>query len=50
MKIVIDIPKCYYEILKKRNNETVSEQRTKKTCMGVIFEAVAKGTPLNDEE
>lgn len=50
MKIVIDIPECYYEILKKKNDKTVSKQRIRKTFIGVICEAVAKGKPLNNKE
>lgn len=50
MKIVIDIPKCYYEILKKKTDETANEPKIKLTFMGTLCEAVGKGTPLNDKE
>ncbi len=45
MKIVIDIPEVFYEALKK-TDEIVSGQRSGKTFMSVIYNAVANGTPL----
>ena len=45
MQIVIDIPEVFYEALKK-TDEIVSGQRSGKTLMSVIYNAVANGTPL----
>ncbi len=48
MKIVIDIPECYYDILKKKTAKTANEPKTKLTFMGTLCEAVGKGTPLTE--
>ena len=45
MQIVIEIPEVFYEALKK-TDVMVSGQRSGKTLMSVIYNAVAKGTPL----
>ena len=45
MQIVIDIPEVFYEALKK-TDEILGGQRSGKTLMSVIYNAVAKGTPL----
>lgn len=45
MQILIDIPEVYFEALKK-TDEIVSGQRSGKTLMSVIYNAVANGTPL----
>ncbi len=45
MQIVIDIPKVFYEALRK-TDMIVSGQRSGKTLMSVIYSAVANGTPL----
>lgn len=45
MQIVIDIPEVYYEALRK-TDEIISGQRSGKTLMSVIYDAVGKGTPL----
>ena len=45
MQIVIDIPEVFYEALKK-TDEIVSGQRSGKTLMSVIYNAVAKGISL----
>ena len=45
MKIIIDIPEVFYEALRK-TDEIISGQRSGKTLMSVIYNAVAQGTPL----
>lgn len=45
MQIVIDIPEVFYEALRK-TDEIISGQRSGKTFMSVIYNAVANGTPL----
>ena len=45
MQIVIDIPEVFYEALRK-TDEIISGQRSGKTLMSVIYNAVAQGTPL----
>lgn len=45
MQIVIDIPEVFYEALKK-TDKMVSGQRSGKTLMSVICNAVANGVPL----
>jgi len=47
VKLIIEIPKDYYEALSK-TKEIISSQRSGKTLMSVIYSAVAKGTPLDD--
>lgn len=47
MKIVIDIPKSFYETLKKVDETViVSGQRSGKTLMSVIYNAIINGVPL----
>lgn len=46
MQIVIDIPKEIYETLRKAD-AIISSQRSNKSLTSIIFDAVAKGTPLN---
>jgi len=45
MQIVIDIPEVFYETLRKAD-AIISGQRSGKTLMSVIFDAVTNGTPL----
>jgi hypothetical protein len=45
MQIVIKIPEVYYEALRK-TDRIVGGQRSGKTLMSVIYDAVAVGTPL----
>jgi len=45
IELVIKIPEVYFEALKK-TDEIVSGQRSGKTLMSVIYNAVANGTPL----
>lgn len=45
MQIVINIPEVFYEAL-RNTDEIISGQRSGKTLMSVIFNAVANGTPL----
>ena len=45
MQIVIDIPEVFYEALRK-TYEIISGQRSGKTLMSVIYNAVAQGIPL----
>lgn len=45
MQIVIDIPEVFFEAI-KNTGEIVIGQRSGKTLMSVIYNAVAKGTPL----
>lgn len=45
MQIVIDIPEVFYEALRK-TDEIISGQRSGKTLMSVIYNAVAQGIPL----
>ena len=45
MQIVIDIPEVYYEALRE-TDRIVGGQRSGKTLMSVIYDAVAVGTPL----
>lgn len=45
MHIVIDIPEVFYEVLKKAD-EIVSGPHSEKALMSVIYNAIAKGTPL----
>jgi len=47
MQIVIDIPEVFYETLRKAD-AIISSQRSGKTLMSVIFDAVVNGTPLPD--
>ena len=47
MKLIIDIPEVYYEVLSK-TEEIISSQRSGKTLMSVIYSAVGNGTPLDD--
>ena len=47
MKLIIDIPEVFYESLKE-TDVFISGQRSGKTLMSVIYNAVAKGTPLDD--
>jgi hypothetical protein len=49
MKLVINIPKAYYEYL-KNTTEIVSCQRNAKVLTSVILNAVAKGEPLKKDE
>lgn len=46
MKIVIDIPKAYYESLRNPNDSKRSTKKWK-TLISVVLGAVANGTPLN---
>lgn len=48
MQIVIDIPEVYYEALRETSVMT-SGQRSDKTLMSVIYDAVGNGTPLPKE-
>ena len=48
MQIVIDIPAVFYEALKK-TDEITSGQRSGKTLMSVIYNAVANGIPLPEK-
>lgn len=45
MKLIIEIPEVYYEALRK-TDVIISGQRSGKTLMSVIFDAVANGIPL----
>ena len=45
MKVVIDIPKVYYDALKQAN-VIVKGQRSGKTLESVIYNAVGNGVPL----
>ena len=45
MKLIIDIPEVFYEALRE-TDEIISGQRSGKTLMSVIYNAVANGTPL----
>lgn len=45
MQIVIKIPEVFYEALRK-TDRILGGQRSGKTLMSVIYNAVAKGTPL----
>lgn len=45
MQIVIDIPEAYYEALRK-TDAMISGQRSGKTLMSVIYNAIANGIPL----
>lgn len=45
MELVIEIPEVFYEALRK-TDRILSGQRSGKTLMSVIYNAVAKGTPL----
>lgn len=47
VKLIIEIPKDYYEALSK-TKEIISSQRSGKTFMSVIYSAVAHGTPLDE--
>ena len=47
VKLIIEIPKDYYEALSK-TEEIISSQRSGKTLMSVIYSAVAHGIPLED--
>ena len=47
MKLIIDIPEVFYEALRK-TDEIISGQRSGKTLMSVIYNAVANGIPLDD--
>lgn len=46
MKLVIDIPEEIYEALRKAD-AIISGQRSNKSLTSIIFDAIAKGTPLN---
>lgn len=46
MQIVIDIPESCYEYL-RNTTAIVSGQRSEKTLMSVVYNAVAKGTLLS---
>jgi len=45
IELVIKIPEVFYEALRK-TDEIISGQRSGKTLMSVIYNAVAKGIPL----
>ena len=45
MRIVIDIPEVFYEALRK-TDEIIRGQRSGKTLMSVIYNAVSQGIPL----
>ena len=45
MKLIIEIPEVYYESLRK-TDVIISGQRSGKTLMSVIFNAVTNGIPL----
>ena len=45
MKLIIDIPEVFYEALRE-TDEIISGQRSGKTLMSVIYNAVANGIPL----
>lgn len=47
VKLIIEIPKDYYEVLSK-TEVILTSQRSGKTLMSVIYSAVANGTPLDD--
>jgi len=47
VKLIIEIPKDYYEALSK-TKEIISSQRSGKTLMSIIYSAVANGIPLDD--
>ena len=47
VKLIIEIPKVYYEALSK-TEEIISSQRSGKTFMSVIYSAVGNGTSLDD--
>lgn len=49
MKLVINIPKAYYEYLKD-TTEIVGCQRNAKVLTSVVLNAVAKGEPLKKDE
>lgn len=46
MKLVVDIPEEIYEALRK-TDVIISGQRSGKSLMSVVFNAVAKSTPLD---
>ena len=47
MKLIIDIPEDYYEVLSK-TEVILTSQRSGKTFMSVIYSAVKNGIPLDD--
>ena len=47
MKLIIDIPEDYYEVLSK-TEVILTSQRSGKTFMSVIYSAVKNGVPLDD--
>lgn len=46
MKLIIDIPEDYYEALRKTDMIFNNGRCNGKTLMSVVYDAVAKGTPL----
>ena len=49
MKLIIDVPENIYEALRKAE-VIISGQRSGKSLTSIIFDAVAKGTPLEQYE
>lgn len=47
VKLIIEIPKDYYEVLSK-TEVILTSQRSGKTFMSVIYSAVKNGIPLDD--
>ena len=47
VKLIIEIPKDYYEMLSK-TEVILTSQRSGKTFMSVIYSAVKNGIPLDD--
>lgn len=47
VKLIIEIPKDYYEVMAK-SEIILTSPRSGKTFMSVIYSAVVHGTPLDD--
>ncbi len=47
VKLIIEIPKDYYEVM-QRNEVILGSPRSGETLTSVIYSAIAHGTPLDD--